>query len=206
MDEKEVETLIEDARHGDRSATAQLLVHFGPDLARRIESKMQRNRFPELTADDVIQEVYVDVFKGIVGFDVERGVPFIAWLYRIADNRFNQTMRDRSRKKRGGHVWRVDGDRSSVVRLINDIGDDEQETPSIVAAGKEAVQAVELYVASLPENQQDAINRYYLEGKDLDQIAGELGITKDALRGMIYRARKSLRSMMGSSSIWFNKK
>ena len=206
MDEQELNSLLTDAIGGERGATAQILVHFGPRLSRRIESKMSQIRFPEFTSDDVLQEVYVDVFKGIGSFDPQRGVPLVAWLNRIADNRFNQTMRDRSRKKRGGHVWRVDGDRSSVIRLINDMGDDDQETPSMAVSGKEAAQAVEMCVASLPENQRDAINSYYLEEKNLDQIANEMGTTKDALRGLIFRARKTMRSMMGNSSIWFSKK
>ena len=206
MDESELSSLVNAATAGDRSATAQLLVQLGPQLARRIEGKMQANRFPELSADDILQEVYVDVFKGIASFTDERGTPFIAWLFRIADNRFNQTMRDRSRKKRGGHVWRVDGEQSSVRRLISDLGEDDGETPSMQLAGKEAAKAIEMCVAALPENQRDAINLYYLQEEQLDEIAEKLDTTKDALRGLIYRARQSIRSMMGSSSIWFTKK
>ena len=206
MDDTEFKSKIDLAVKGDRAAAAQLLVHFGPQLAQRIESKMSQNRFPELTADDVLQDVYVDIFKGITSFDAERGVPFIAWLFRIADNRFNQTMRDRGRKKRGGHVWRVEGKQSSVIRLINDIGDDGNETPSLNLAGKEAVQAIEVCVAALPENQRQAVECFYLEEKELDEIASQMGTTKDALRGLIFRARKKMRSMMGSSSVWFSKK
>lgn len=206
MSEMDIDSLVADAGTGDREATARLLVHFGPQLTRRIEAKMQQNRFPEISPDDVLQEVYVDVFKGIASFDPDRGVPLIAWLNTVADNRFFQIMRDRGRKKRGGNVWRVDGEKSSVIRLISELGEDEVDTPSVIAAGKEATQAVEVCVAALPQHQRDVIEQYYLEGKGLDELADDIGTSKDALRGLLYRARKSIRSMMGNSSVWFTKK
>lgn len=86
----------------------------------------------------------MDVFKGITSFDPERAVPFQAWLNKVADNRLARVFRDRSRKKRGGGVWRVDGNEGSVNRLINDLDDSQAITASRNFAKNEAKQAVEL--------------------------------------------------------------
>ncbi len=96
--------LIEQAINGDRAATADLLASHADRLVRRLEMRLKLNPFTDFSADDVLQEVFVDVFRGIGTFQLDRGVPFDAWLNRVTDNQLATFLRDRSRLKRGGRA------------------------------------------------------------------------------------------------------
>ncbi len=59
-------------------------------------------------------------------------------------------------------------------------------------------------MASLPDEQRDVVERYYLKTQTLEQIAETTGRTIGSIRGICYRARKNLRSLMGGSSLYFS--
>ncbi len=201
-----LEHLIDQAVGGDRAATAQLLASYASRLMRRLTMRLELNPFADFCADDVLQEVFMDVFRGIGTFQPERGGAFSAWLDRVADNRLATFLRDRSRLKRGGAVWCVDLPDGSGVRLLDDLRDPDSATASDRLTTKEAKQAVMLCVASLPDGQRECVERYYLQQQELAEIAKSLGTTKEAVRSLLYRAKQSMRSMLGSSSRWFRKK
>ncbi len=206
MTASELERLIRGAVSGDHGATAELLVRHSGRLARRLRTRLELNPFADFSAEDVLQEVFVDVFQGIGTFRPEDGTPFHAWLNRVVDNRLGKFLRDRSRIKRGGGAWRADAPHGSVIRLINDLNDPNAKTASERFAASEAKQAITLCVASLPDAQREAVQRFYLQQQDLAETAQAMGISRDAARGLIYRAKQSLRDMMGGSSRWFRKK
>ncbi len=206
MTQSEPDRLIRCAVSGDHGATAELLVRHGDRLARRLRTRLELNPFADFSAEDVLQEVFVDVFQGIGTFRPEDGTPFHAWLNRVADNRLGKFIRDRSRIKRGGGIWQANANAESVIRLLNDLDDPNAKTASERLAANEAKQAILLCVASLPDAQREAVQRYYLQQQDLAEISQAMGISKEAVRGLLYRAKQSLRNMMGGSSRWFRKK
>ena len=56
----------------------------------------------------------------------------------------------------------------------------------------------------LPAEQREVVQRRYLEGQSLAEIAAATGSTKEAVRGLCYRARKNLRVNMGRTSLYFS--
>ncbi len=206
MTQSEPKRLIRFAPSGDHGAVAELLVRHSGRLARRLRTRLELNPFADFSAEDVLQEVFVDVFQGIGTFRPEDGTPFHAWLDRVVDSRLGKFRRDRSRIKRGGRVWQANANAESVIRLLNDLNDPNAKTASERLATSEAKQAITLCVASLPDAQREAIDRFYLQQQDLAEISQAMGISKEAVRGLVYRAKQSLRTMMGGSSRWFRKK
>ena len=77
-------------------------------------------------------------------------------------------------------------------------------SPSHRVQRGESIDAMKLAMAHLPGDQQEIVQRRYLQGQSLDQIAEETGRTKDAVRGLCFRARKNLRAVMGRSSLYFS--
>ena len=63
-----------------------------------------------------------------------------------------------------------------------------------------------LGIAALPDQQRVAVERYCLHEQSLEDVASEMGITKDAVRGLLFRGRKMIRSMMGDSTRWFSRR
>lgn len=193
---------------GDRQAFARLLVEHGDRLARRIDSRLQLNPFADFSADDVLQEAYIDAFRNIESFDLAKADAFAAWLTKIADNRLVSMLRERQRQKRGGNARRANVDvwRSSAAELVALLEDEGGCTPSENAARDEAAAAVHAQFEQLPEDQSHALRAYYLVGHSTESTAELMGKTNGAVRGLIHRAKQSMRVALGNSSRWFLKK
>jgi RNA polymerase sigma factor (sigma-70 family) len=53
-------------------------------------------------------------------------------------------------------------------------------------------------LAALPEMQREALLRTAVEGRSHQQVARDLGLSENALRGLVYRARATLRAAAGA--------
>ncbi|HEY8302964.1 MAG TPA: sigma-70 family RNA polymerase sigma factor [Solirubrobacteraceae bacterium] len=53
-------------------------------------------------------------------------------------------------------------------------------------------------LAALPEMQREALLRTAVEGRTHQQVARDLGVSENALRGLVYRARTTLRAAAGA--------
>ncbi len=193
---------------GDRDATARLLIQHGDRLAQRITRRLELNPFADFCAEDVLQEAYVDAFVGIGKFDTAKGSSFTAWLEKIVDNRLITMLRQRQRQKRTAKGRRVHDDawRSSVAGLECVLADYRGKTPSDNVDKEEVVTAIRTQTVELPDDQRQAIEIHCLEGRSIDSTAEILGKTEGAVRGLIHRAKLSLRVALGNSSRWFRRK
>jgi RNA polymerase sigma-70 factor (ECF subfamily) len=70
------------------------------------------------------------------------------------------------------------------------------ETPSRQAVRIETEQAVRVSVAALPEDQRAAVNLHHLEGKSIAETAQSMHRSPGAIRGLLRRARQSLRQLL----------
>jgi RNA polymerase sigma factor (sigma-70 family) len=86
-----------------------------------------------------------------------------------------------------------------LAALLSDRGD----SPSQAAARSEVVQAVHIGLASLPDDQREAVRRRYVERQDYIAAAKAMDRSPEAVRSLVYRAKQSLRDFMGRSSRWF---
>jgi RNA polymerase sigma factor (sigma-70 family) len=75
-----------------------------------------------------------------------------------------------------------------------------------VVAGHEAVQAVHVGLAGLPDDQREAIRLHYLDGASVKETAAAMERSPDAVRGLLHRAKQALRNTLGRSSRWLSKK
>ena len=94
---------------------------------------------------------------------------------------------------------------SALVALVEDLSG-KLGTPSAAAMRYEAIQAVKVGIAGLPDDQRTAIQMRFLEGRSLEQTAVGMGRTPSAVRSLIHRAKQSLREILGRSSRWFKSK
>jgi RNA polymerase sigma factor (sigma-70 family) len=131
-----------------------------------------------------------------------------AWLCTIADHRLQDLVRRMRRKKRGGGrgVARAGStsDHGSVLELAS-IVCDRGDSPSRAAVRGEAIQAIQVGLSSLPEEQREAIRRRFVERQDYAAAGKAMGRSADAVRSLVYRGKQSLRDFMGRSSRWFSK-
>lgn len=124
-------------------------------------------------AQDLTSEVFHQALASLERFEW-RGVPFAAWLYRIATN----AITDR---------WQ----RLSRERGIPPRSDPQAEDTNLDDAGERA--AIYRLVRSLPADQQRVIEMRFAKEMSIHEIAKELGRTDGAVKQLQFRALQNLR-------------
>lgn len=190
---------------GDRAALSQLLLkHYDAlrgHIARRISVELQGL----VRADDILHQTFVRAAQSLDGFQVRPDGSFRGWLQTIAENLLKDAAKRRRRERRAPDGPRAGAasDDSSVAALVERLARDSS-TPVGHAQRQENIRRVLTALAALPDEQRAVLERHYLQDQTLDEIAIALGRTRDAVRGICYRARRNLRDIMGRSSLYFS--
>ncbi len=133
-------------------------------------------------AEDVLQEVFLQVWRRARDFDETRGRAF-TWLVTIARSRALDRLRTAKSRTR------LADEASQVPR--DDVGD-----AAVDAAKSETVAIVRNALAELPEDQKKALFLAYFEGLTQTEIAAHLGdplgTVKTRMRSGMIRLRKLL--------------
>ncbi len=79
-------------------------------------------------------------------------------------------------------------------------------TPSQSIARREAVGAVQVAIAGLPDDYQQAIRLRYFEGKSLAETAAGMDRTPGAVRGLLDRAKEKMLAALGRASLYLSQK
>ncbi len=158
-----------------------------------------------ISADDVLQEVWSAAFKGratLRSNDLQR---VNAWLNTIADRKVLDAIRTAKAVKRGGRHERVrkPANRSSLAELVSIVGA-PTPTPSGDASAREASDAVQIALGSLPERKREAISLRYLKGLSVEDVAEQMDTTAGAVRGLVFRGLLEMRHRMGHARQFFS--
>ena len=133
----------------------------------------------ESRSEDVVQQALLNAWAALRAGAEVREVK--AWLYRITHNQAIRALRT------PGY------DFSELNESLCGIGSPDSDLERRMLM-RETLAAV----AALPELQREAILRTAIDGHSYEEVAVALGITDQAVRGLIYRARASLRTGMAA--------
>jgi RNA polymerase sigma-70 factor (ECF subfamily) len=137
-------------------------------------------------AQDITADVFHLALKSLPRFEW-RGVPFAAWLFRIA---FNE-IADRSKRIARRH----DQEREISFEATNDRGE-------VVAGVEEAERRGRLFglVERLPRDQSRVIVMRFTEQKSIREIATALGRSEGSIKQLQFRGLQNLRVRMGDTN------
>jgi len=176
---------LERARHGDVRAFDSLArAH-----ERALYSHVARIIGPGADAEDVVQDALVSAWRSIPSFE---GTSFKAWLFRIARNRAIDLFR--ARKRRGELPLEPpddDGGDGSWAETV--AGGPEL---SDIAAGHEALEAVQRALGMVPIQQRDALLLRDVEGFSYEEIATITASEIGTVKSRIHRARMTVRNIL----------
>ena len=197
--------LIPQAVAGDRAALSQLLLLHYDSLKRHLAGRITPELQGLLRPEDLLHQTLVRAAQAISGFEPRHAGAFRGWLETIADNLLKDAAKRRRRERRAADppVGDRAPDDSSMAAMVERIAKDGS-TPVGQAQRREAIRRMQAALAALPAEQREVVERHYLHGQSYEQIAAATGRTKDAVRGIGYRARKNLREIMGRSSLYFS--
>jgi len=183
--EGEFDALIERARRGDGRAFEE--------LALREERALYRHAARILgagpDAEDVVQDAFLSAWRSIGSFE---GTSFRAWLFRIVTNR----ALDRVRARRRRPELPLDPPADDEVTWAEPVagGPDLAD----IAAGREAVAAVEEALRGVPEEQRAALLLRDIEGFAYEEIAIMTSVEVGTVKSRIHRARVAVRNALVS--------
>lgn len=138
-------------------------------------------------AEDITQEVFVEVFQSIHKFNGESTLS--TWIYRIAVNKCIDQIRSKGRKKRFAFLTSLfNPSTGKELKLISAF-----DHPGMELERKEDTQLLFKAIQLLPENQRSAFILTQMEEHSQKEAAAILNITEKALESLIQRAKSNLR-------------
>jgi RNA polymerase sigma-70 factor (ECF subfamily) len=164
------------ARRGEAEAMEALLTEVTPSVERFV-----RRMCPGSDADDVLQETLLSVLTHLDRFEGRSALT--SWVFAL-------TRSACSRRHRGQKNAPHDGD--DVVAAMPDVAPD----PESRAADTELSGALARALASLSAEHREVILLRDVEGMTAPEAADSLGVSVDALKSRLHRARAALREAL----------
>jgi len=186
MEGLDLESLIERARGHDAEALGEIYRRY----VRRVFGLCRYILDSRESAEDATSEVFLKLQHSIETYD--GSIPFHRWLLRVAGNQCIDLLR---RRRRGRQVMVEVEDGAAVIEVASS----EPSPLSAVISTEERAQVRDA-IARLPENfRLPLVLRYYGE-LSYDEIAQQLGLERNYVAALIFRAKKELRRKLAHRS------
>ena len=133
-------------------------------------------------AEDLTARVFQRAMKHILNYQ-DRGIPFSAWLYRIAHNLVANWYRDRSRKK----------ELAITEKMVLPA---KHEHPEITILRTEKQDALLRLIRTLPPDRQQLLILKFVEHYSNAEIGGIMGRSEGAVKSLYHRTLLALRDQV----------
>jgi RNA polymerase sigma-70 factor (ECF subfamily) len=154
------------AKEGDDQALGYLYVTYSHNVYGYVRSIVQ----DDYEAEDVTQHVFAKLITCVQKYD-DRGVPFFAWLLRLA------------------HNVAVDHLRANRLTPTANVLDPDASCGSNL----EQSQTLRLALDNLPEDQRQVVVMRHIVGLTPSEIADRLGRSEASVHGLHHRGRRAMR-------------
>lgn len=182
MNEQE---LIQGLRKGDESAF-KFLVDTQKDRVFNTAIGIVQNAED---AEDVAQEVFIQVYRSIHNFKGESKLS--TWIYRITTTRALDLLRSRKSKKRFSFLQRLFGEGNEPLVEIPDF-----HHPGIAMENKENAAKLFKAIGQLPENQKTAFTLHKVEDLSYQEVSEVMQTSVAAVESLMHRAKQNLRKIL----------
>jgi RNA polymerase sigma-70 factor (ECF subfamily) len=186
--DRDERALLAALRRGEDDAYEELVRRYGG----RLLAVTRRLLGDEDDARDAVQEAFLSAFKAIDRFEGESLLS--TWLHRIAVN--HGLMRLRSRRRRPEEKiddllpsFREDGHFREPPGPIAELSDEK-------LVREETRKRVREAIGALPEGYRTVLLLRDIEELDTAEVAELLGMTKNAVKTRLHRARQALHGIL----------
>lgn len=172
-DDNAIELLVDRARAGDAAAFAEVYDAFAERLYRFLRFRLGSHE----DAEDLLQQVFLKVIQALPRYE-SRGLPFGAWVFRIARNASTDAVRAR---------------RPTVPLEVLIGRGDQAAGPEERAAVSFEAQRIQAALSTLTSEQRDVLAYRFFADLTPGEIAAIMGKREGTIRGLQFRGLRALR-------------
>jgi RNA polymerase sigma factor (sigma-70 family) len=180
------EQFITRLRQKDEAAFTELISEFGNRVYNTVLGILQQSE----DAEDVSQEVFIEVFQSIHQFKGESKLS--TWIYRISVSKSFEFVRRRKRKKRFAVIQSLFGMESVLPSKEHA----HFYHPGVQLENKERSAILFIAIDALPENQKTAFVLHKLEQLSYAEIAEVMKVTLGSVESLMFRAKQNLQKSL----------
>jgi RNA polymerase sigma-70 factor (ECF subfamily) len=173
------EELVRRFISGEEKAFEELFLRYYPALKRFVGRMMPQQ------AEDIVQEVFLRVYRDIRKFSPDKG-SFKTWIFSIAAN---LTVDEYRRRRRWLRIFRPLG--KEALNLP-----DGSRSPDEALLEKERRSEIEKALQMVPIEQRQVLILKHLEGFKFREIAQILGISEGTAKSRMARGLKRLKEVL----------
>ena len=181
------ENFIDDLKKGHRNAFAQLIDDYQDKVFGKCLSFVPNKE----DAEDIAQEVFVEVFKSIKKF--KGNSTLSTWIYRITTNKCLEFIRKKNTKKRFAFLQSLFGNEVPLDRTSYFT---EFKHPGILLENQEDAEVLYSAIDRLPEDQRVAFTLHKIEGLSYKEISEITKKSIPSIESLLFRAKKNLQKLL----------
>lgn len=178
--EGELQILVRQAQEGDTQAFAKVYDQFFPQVFRYCSFRLDREE-----VEDAVADVFVKAWEKLHTYKIQKGVPFAAWLFRIA----RHTVIDTYRLRRGFE---------EVSESIED--QDVFNRAEFRAQRNDLLKTVRTAMDQLPRRYREILVLTFIAGLPHSEVARVLRMSEGGVRILKLRALRKLESLLPPDS------
>lgn len=179
--------LLNQLRKGSYSAYSELLDQYQQKVFGTCISFVPNKE----DAEDIAQEVFVEVFKSIKKFKGDSKLS--TWIYKITTNKCLEFIRKRNTKKRFAFLQSITGNSISLDKTNYFT---ELNHPGILLENKELSETLFLAIDKLQEAQKLVFTLHKIDGKSYQEISDIIEKSISSVESLMFRAKKNLQILL----------
>ena len=142
-------------------------------------------------AEDIAQEVFVEVFNSISKF--KGNSKLSTWIYRITTNKCLEFIRKKNTKKRFAFMQSITG---NAIPFDKTTYFTEMNHPGILLENKERSEILLLAINQLSEAQKIVFTLHKIDGKSYQEISDIIEKSLSSVESLMFRAKKNLQKIL----------
>ncbi|MEE9394816.1 MAG: sigma-70 family RNA polymerase sigma factor [Planctomycetota bacterium] len=196
---------------GDREAFDQLFMRYYPRIKLLVRLQMLDKLKAQVEDDDIVQEIYIEVFKNFHKFEYSDPESFFRWVSKVIswkikdfDKYFFKTAKRQHHETLS--LQQQLGSEASAGGANFELGDSvpaSQSTPSQIVMEREGYQMLEKALKRLSENFRTVITYRQILRLSAAETAERMSLQPNAVNVLFHRAQQKLHQVLREMS-YFN--
>jgi RNA polymerase sigma-70 factor (ECF subfamily) len=174
----------------DKNIFAEIIARWEDRLGNFVR---RRTRASGEDVEDLLQNVFIKVYLNLNAFD--QSLKFSSWIYRIC---YNEIVSDYRKKKIREHFNFEDLELNDDTKISELLGDNTNILNTV--HNEVEVEKIKAAINNLDDKYKEVITMRFLEEKEYEEISDILQVPVGTVSTLIYRARKELIKLYGSTN------